>query len=118
AISVHPELMRTAQRILGTDEIALATSLLWAKYAGLHDFEQELHADYRNNTLVHPREDGVYVQIPFILYLTDVDTTMGPTYVVPRQHTDGEPAHVNRRGRATHPDLYRYETPVTATAGS
>src|SRR5437764_4801080 len=90
-IATHPELIALVERLLGTREVLLSQSAIWAKYAGTGDFEQALHLDYQGNTLVAPREDGDYRQVNMILYYTDVSAEMGPTCVVPLKQTRNEP---------------------------
>jgi hypothetical protein len=116
-ISTHPELIGFVERMLGTREVLLSQAAIWAKYAGTGDFEQGLHLDYQGNTLVVPREDGDYRQINMILYYTDVDSELGPTYVVSQEKTRDLPLWPTHRTRKKSPELYRHERPVLATAG-
>src|SRR5579875_2160591 len=114
----HPYLLDFAQTVLETDDVALTQAGLMGKYAGKHDYEQTLHVDYGNNTLVYPKNDPSSFIFPVIVYYTDVTVDSGPTYVVSQEVTGddvGEPRH---RSRDDYPDLYAYETPVTVPAGS
>src|SRR5437764_11378444 len=86
-IATHPELIALVERLLGTREVLLSQSAIWAKYAGTGDFEQEMHLDYQGNTLVVPRDDGPFRQVNMILYYTDVTPDMGPTCVVSKRHS-------------------------------
>jgi hypothetical protein len=119
-IATHPELIAFVERLLGTRDVLLSQSAIWAKYAGTAaDFEQALHLDYQGNTLVVPRDDGAFRQVNMILYYTDVDETLGPTCVVSQEKTRDLPlwpTHRPRksRGNAT---LYENERPVLAHAG-
>src|SRR5207253_1422981 len=81
-LATHIEIITFVERLLGTREVLLSQSAIWAKYAGTGDFEQGLHLDYQGNTLVVPRDDGAFRQVNLILYYTDVDEEMGPTCVV------------------------------------
>ena len=54
-LSTHPELIAFVERLLGTPDVLLSQSAIWAKYAGTGDFEQGLHLDYQGNTLAVPR---------------------------------------------------------------
>ena len=116
--STHPEIMSFVERLLGTRQVMLSQSAVWAKYAGTGDFSQEMHLDYEGNTLVVPRDDGPFRQVNLILYYTDVDETMGPTCVVPQGQTGGVPVWPPWRAREKHPELYERERPVLAKAGS
>ena len=59
-VSTHPELIGFIERLLGTRDVMLSQSAIWAKYAGTGEFEQGLHLDYQGNTLVVPRDDGSF----------------------------------------------------------
>jgi hypothetical protein len=121
-ISVDEELLKFAESILGVDDVILMQSILWAKYAGTANFDQELHLDFDENTLVYPRGDSGFDQILMLIYYTDITPDMGPTYVVDWQ--DGEPSvpaddfWPNYRGRDRYPELYAKEHPVTTEAGT
>ncbi len=56
-LSVYPDLIDAAERFLGTKEIDLYKSELWAKYSGAINYDQFHHRDYRNHTIVVPRAD-------------------------------------------------------------
>lgn len=116
--SVHPDIIDAVERLLGTREILLSQSAIWAKYAGTGSFEQTLHLDYEGNTLVVPRDDGPYRQVNLILYYTDVDEELGPTYIVPQEHTRDAGLWPPFRPRKKWPTLYRHERPILAKAGS
>src|SRR5213594_69377 len=50
-LATHQELVSFAERVIGTHEILLTQAILWGKYAGVGDHEQQLHVDFGNNTL-------------------------------------------------------------------
>jgi hypothetical protein len=116
-VTTHPELIHFVRRVLGTDDVRLSQSAIWAKYAGTGDFEQGLHLDYQGNTLVVPREDGEYRQVNMILYYTDVTEDLAPTFVVPQHKARDLPLWPTHRTRKKDPELYRHERPVLANAG-
>jgi hypothetical protein len=117
-VATHPELISFVERALGTTDVLLSQSAIWAKYAGTGDFEQALHLDYEGNTLVVPRDDGDFRQVNMILYYSDVTDDMGPTCVVPREKTLKLPPWPTFRPRKKHAALYRHERRMTAKAGS
>lgn len=117
-ISVHPELRAFGERVLGTEEIMMNESQLIGKYAGGANFEQELHVDYGNTTLAYPKADDALIDLPIITYYTDVTLDLGPTYVVPRNHSGDGILLPRGRSRVDYPDLYEHEIPVTVPAGS
>jgi len=99
-VATHPELIAFVEHLLGTRDVLLSQSAIWAKYAGTAaDFEQALHLDYQGNTLVVPRDDGAFRQVNMILYYTDVDETLGPTYVVSQEKTRDLPLWPTHRPR-------------------
>jgi len=116
--STHPQIIEFVERLLGTREVLLSQSAIWAKYAGTGSFEQTMHLDYEGNTLVAPRDDGPYRQVNMILYYTDVTEALGPTYVVPQEHSRDAGLWPPFREKKKWPDLYKHEQPVLARAGS
>jgi hypothetical protein len=124
-ITTHPELIAFVEHALGTPDIFITQGLLWAKYAGKGNWDQQHHCDFGNNSLVVPRDDGAFRQIPMITYYEDVTLDLGPTYVVSQTVTGGDsfggggataplPMQLTRE----HTEVYEAEHPVTLTAGS
>jgi ectoine hydroxylase-related dioxygenase (phytanoyl-CoA dioxygenase family) len=118
-VALHPFLVAFAERLVGHDRIALSHGAIVGKYAGKGDYDQELHPDYGNNTLAFPKDGTEIVDIPMIVYHTDVTLDLGPTYVVSKEHT----RHLVTDGRRFHsrrefPELYAAETAATVPAGS
>ncbi len=62
--------------LLGTTDIRLLRAGFQAKYAGAADYEQVLHFDYPNHSLVMPPDDEI---IGFFLYLSDITDELGAT---------------------------------------
>jgi len=116
-ISTHPDLIDAVERLLGTRDVLLSQAAIWAKYAGTGDFEQTMHLDYQGNTLVVPRDDGAFRQVNMILYYSDVGPDLGPTCVVPLEHTRDLSSWPPFRPRKKYPELYRHEKALPAKAG-
>jgi hypothetical protein len=116
-IALHPKILDFVSTLLGTDDVMLSRSALWAKYAGMGDFDQPMHADFEGNTLVYPRDDGDYRQVNIILYYSDVDETLGPTHVVSQRHTRSDPLWPPFRPREEYPEIYDLATPIITKAG-
>jgi hypothetical protein len=116
--STHPDIIDAVERLLGTREILLSQSAIWAKYAGTGTFEQTMHLDYEGNTLVVPRDDGPFRQINLILYYSDVTADMGPTFLVPQALTRDLGLWPPFRPKKKWPQLYKLERPILATSGS
>lgn len=76
-----------AEALLDTTDILLYQAETFAKYTGIADYEQPLHIDETNHTLVPPRDDGRYRQLQLFLYLSDVTEARGATRVVSRTIT-------------------------------
>ena len=119
AVAVHPFLVAFAERALERTNIAASHGAIVGKYAGKGDYDQELHADFSNNTLAYPRLEPEYSDIPMIVYYTDVEIGSGPTYVVPTDLTRDLPPRGQRfYPRAEYPHLYEAERPAVVPAGS
>lgn len=116
--STHPELIAFVERLLGTSDVLLSQSAIWAKYAGTGSFEQTIHLDYEGNTLVVPRDDGPFRQVNMILYYSDVSEELGPTFVLPQDLTREQGLWPPFRPRKKYPELYKLERPILARAGS
>ena len=116
--SAHPDVIDFVERLLGTRDVLLSQSAIWAKYAGTGSFEQTMHLDYEGNTLVAPRDDGPFRQVNMILYYSDVTDEMGPTFVVPQPHTRDAGLWPPFRPRKKWPGIYRHEKAMTAASGS
>ena len=116
--STHPRIIDFVEKLLGTREILLSQSAIWAKYAGTGSFEQTMHLDYEGNTLVVPRDDGAFRQVNMILYYTDVGEDLGPTWLVPSEHAQNAGLWPPFRPRKKYADLYKHERPIKAKAGS
>src|ERR1051326_4704851 len=105
-ISTHPEIIGLVERLLGTQDVLLSQSAIWAKYAGDGGYEQGLHLDYQGNRLVVPRDDGDYRQVNLILYYSDVTAEMGPTFVVSQKDSAAAGVWPAFKTRKKHPELY------------
>src|SRR5438105_1107000 len=46
-VSTHPRILDLVEELLGTADILLSQSAIWAKYAGTGNFDQGLHLDYQ-----------------------------------------------------------------------
>jgi len=118
-VAVNPTIVSIAERALETKKITLVTSHVWAKYPGLDNHDMPLHTDYSSSTLLYPSRQGSLAKtISFILYYSDVDQEVGPTYVVSEQHSRDELLVPDVHPKNQYPKLYRYERPVNVRAGS
>ncbi|MEM9565629.1 MAG: GNAT family N-acetyltransferase [Actinomycetota bacterium] len=132
-LSVHPKLVALAEAILATSDLRVYSIEAWAKYTGAADYDQALHRDYLNHTLLVPSADQLPAQVEMFLYLDDVPPGLGPPSYVARDHvgpmpalpnwyprSDGQtdpdrPGWVSSTGR---PDLYEHEVSASGPAGT
>jgi ectoine hydroxylase-related dioxygenase (phytanoyl-CoA dioxygenase family) len=114
-LAVYPDLIDLAERFLKTDQIDLYKSELWAKYSGAINYDQFHHRDYRNHTIVVPREDQLNAQMTSFLLLSDVGPHDGPTKVVPVAHTRDIPMG---KARTKFGEMFDQEVSVEGPAGS
>ena len=120
-VAMHPFLVAFAERLAGTSDLHLSHGAITGKYAGKGDYDQPLHADYSGNTHVIPQASTEWIDIPMIIYHSDVTVDLAPTYVVSQKHTehrdlveDGFRFHT----RDKFPELYEVEEPNLVPAGS
>jgi hypothetical protein len=81
AAATHPELIRAAERIIGTRDVRLADSDINVRYAGELPGDG-FHIDFGNNTL-GPELPEDHSNITLALVLTEVQPGMAPTRMVP-----------------------------------
>jgi ectoine hydroxylase-related dioxygenase (phytanoyl-CoA dioxygenase family) len=120
-VTTHPELISFLEQLLGTAELELGEALVQAKYSGpaVPTADELMHCDaWGKNQLVYPRDDGIFRQVPMILYYSEVEPELGCTFVVSQKHTRGLSLLPPTRSRDEHPELYALERPVRASAGS
>lgn len=90
-LAFHPDLLDLAERFLGSADLCLYDTELWAKFASAADYEQTHHRDFGNHTLVVPRRADPPTQLIAWILLSDVTEADGPTMVVPLPATDDVP---------------------------
>ncbi len=116
---VHHRLIALAETLLGTDQIRLYQGMASAKYSyGSPDYEQLLHVDYGNHTLVVPRTDVGYQQLELFVYLTDVTPETAATRMVSRRLTGDIPVERTYLSLTEYASLYEAEEPASGPAGS
>ena len=105
-LAVHPRLLDVAEATLCTDDIRMYRAEAWAKYEQAADYDQTLHRDFLNHSLVVPTDDPRYGQVEMFLYLSDMTPDLGPTHVVPTRHTEHLPPIPNHLDVPEHAALY------------
>jgi ectoine hydroxylase-related dioxygenase (phytanoyl-CoA dioxygenase family) len=117
----HPRLLSVIEYAMGTDKVSLEHSGITGKYAGIRDYDQELHVDYGNHTLAYPKDpakNALWYDFGCIVYYTDVTIDLGPTYVVSQSVTKDELLVPRHRSRAEYGWMYEHEVAATVPAGS
>jgi hypothetical protein len=129
-LAVHDRLLRLAETLLGDGDIHLYAAEAWAKYTGACDYDQDLHRDYLNHTILVPSTTPGCRQVEMFVFLNDVPEDLGPPHLVARRHTADLPAVPNwylRPGRHSDwrfsddsgsPDLYAAEVTGAGPAGT
>jgi hypothetical protein len=129
-LAVNHRLLHLAETLLGDSDIHLYTAEAWAKYTGACDYDQDLHRDYLNHTVLVPSTTPGCQQVEMFVFLNDVPEELGPPHLVPRSHTADLPAVPNwylRPGRHSDwrfnddsgsADLYTAEVTGAGPAGT
>ncbi|EWM19553.1 hypothetical protein [Kutzneria sp. 744] len=124
-LAVHPKIVDLASSLLGTDDIRIYGAEAWAKYTGATSYDQDLHRDYLNHTVLVPSTE--FRQVEMFVYLVDVPEELGPPHLLAREWTSHLPAVPNwfpRSGAGSDfvapasPDLYTHEVSGAGPAGT
>jgi hypothetical protein len=86
-LPLHHNILDLVEELLSVNDIRLYQAETFAKFTGAASYEQPLHIDETNHSLVPPRDDGRYRQVQLFLYLCDVTIANGATRVVSRTKT-------------------------------
>ncbi|WP_344344187.1 phytanoyl-CoA dioxygenase family protein, partial [Kitasatospora putterlickiae] len=86
-LAVHDRLVDLARDLLDDDDLRIYGAESWAKFTGANDYDQELHRDYLNHTLMVPGESTAREQVEFFVYLADVPEELGPPHLLSTRHT-------------------------------
>jgi hypothetical protein len=106
-LSVHPALIDLSETLLGCEELRVYSIEAWAKFTGAADYEQHLHRDYLNHTVLTPAPSAHANQVEMFLYLVDVPPELGPPSYLPKSSASAMPALPNwypRDDGVTDPD--------------
>ncbi|MGN6792887.1 MAG: phytanoyl-CoA dioxygenase family protein [Streptosporangiaceae bacterium] len=114
-LAVHDRIIGLAESVLGARDIRIYSAEAWAKYTGAADYDQALHRDYLNHTILAPSSDAAFQQAEFFLYLRDVPEELGPPHFVSHSLTAALPARPNWYPRRSQTDD---EQGWVATTGS
>jgi ectoine hydroxylase-related dioxygenase (phytanoyl-CoA dioxygenase family) len=116
---LHPVVVKVAEELLGTTDLALYMGIVTAKYSGQSSgFNQLFHTDYPNHMVVVPRHEVGYQQVEFFVYLTDVTLEDGATRLVSLRKTAGIPVERHTLNYIDYADLYDDPGNAAGRAGS
>jgi hypothetical protein len=94
-LTVHHRVLELAAALLDDDDILIYGAEAWAKYTGACDYDQDLHRDYLNHTILVPSTAPGCRQVEMFVFLHDVPEELGPPHLVSRRHTAHLPAAPN-----------------------
>ena len=84
-LAVHDLLIQLARTLLNGEDLRIYSAEAWAKYTGAADYDQELHRDYLNHTVLVPSKAADFQQLEMFVYLVDVPEELGPPHLVPKE---------------------------------
>jgi hypothetical protein len=100
-LAVHDRLAGLAGMLLADDDIRIYSAEAWAKYTGAADYDQALHRDYLNHTVLVPTAAPAYQQLEMFVYLVDVPDELGPRTSCPGRGPPAcRPSRTGTRARA------------------
>ena len=67
-LAVSDRLIDLAETLLACRELRISSAEAWAKYTGAADYDQPLHRDYLNQTLMVPADDPEFRQLQMFVY--------------------------------------------------
>jgi hypothetical protein len=130
-LAVSDRIVDLAETLLGETDLRISSAEAWAKYTGAANYDQPLHRDYLNHTLMVPTDDPPFRQLEMFIYLGDVPEELGPPSMLSRTRTAGLPAKPNWYPRedgadadegwvatSGRPDFYGAEVRAAGPAGT
>jgi hypothetical protein len=130
-LAVSDRVVDLAETLLADGDLRISSAEAWAKYTGAADYDQPLHRDYLNHTLMVPVDDPPFRQLEMFVYLVDVPGGLGPPSMLSKTRTAALPAKPNWYPRgggadaeggwvetAESPDLYAAEVRAAGPAGT
>jgi hypothetical protein len=101
-LAVASRLVELAERLLGEADLRIYSAEAWAKYTGATNYDQDLHRDYLNHTVLVPTTAPRHQQLEMFVFLSDVPEELGPPHLV---------------SQSTPPTYRQIPTSTRATAG-
>lgn len=94
-LALHHRILTLAEALLEENDIHMYGAEAWAKYTGACDYDQDLHRDYLNHTILVPTTTPGCRQVEMFVFLADVPEELGPPHLVSRSQTETFPAVPN-----------------------
>ena len=114
-----PEIVELAAALLGTSEMRLYEAHNWAKYGGATEYDQPLHRDFSNHTMVVPTSDPAFADVEIFIYIHDVPADLRADLRRLAAPHSAHPSRFRPRiSRQEHPEAYRYEVAADGPAGT
>jgi hypothetical protein len=118
-LAFHDAVLEIATSFLGSDDLRLYMSVITAKYANQSSgYNQLLHADFPNHSILVPQIDDRYPQLELFIYLSDVTAATGATRIVSRRKTAHIPVEQHTLAYTDYPELYDDPGAAEGPAGS
>jgi hypothetical protein len=117
-LNVAPPLVHLAEALLGSTDICLNEAHNWAKFSGVADYDQQLHRDYGNHTVLAPTLDPSFGEVEMFIWIHEVPIDHGPTRVVSRRLTQHVPGAQREIRREEAPEIYDAEVAADGPAGT
>jgi hypothetical protein len=130
-LAVSDRIAGLAEALLAEPDLRISSAEAWAKYTGAAAYDQPLHRDYLNHTLMVPADDPRFRQLEMFVYLVDVPEELGPPSMLSLTQTTRLPAKPNWFPRSSgadaeegwvdtagNPDLYEAEVRASGPAGT
>jgi hypothetical protein len=114
---VHPGIVDFAERALATDDLRLYQAHVSAKYTGVTNYEQPMHAD-RNHSWLPAVPEAPWWHVEGFLYLSDVSASCAPTHLVSVHDSVGRRTTVPLIMPDRDPELYAAEQSRPGVRGS
>ncbi len=116
-LCVHPAIVDLVERSLETTDLRIYQTQVTAKYTGVTNYEQPMHAD-RNHSWLPARAKAPWWHLEGFLYLSDVDDDTAPTHLVSVADSAGRAPGVPLVMPEADPELYAKERPANGVRGS
>lgn len=117
-LTANASLVKLAESLLATSEIRVKEAHNWAKFTDAAHYDQRLHRDYGNHTLLAPTVDPAFGEVEMFIWINDVAEDAGPTHVVSRTATKHLRPSMPELTREEEPEIYAREVSSAGPAGT